>query len=683
MSLAEESTSNTNLANGPGSPPKHPAACGQCRLRKVKCNRVFPECGPCVRLGLSCPYARSTESLSPEPVELWDVTRSGTKRKRARRACKACRAVKAKCSGRSPCERCNSRGLACSNPGPDPSSTSGVGSIGQDTAIMAASPSSGFGSTVASHTSQWGPESLDKQRVRACLNTYFSSRSQWTGKFLHKALTLSDWNQGRLDPALLHALVAIGMMLSSPDPEQGKTARDLIEQAQQSVLLNPGQFSVTQLQVLLLVIRFRWNDGDLSSAWNLLSMAARLAFTMRLNHEYSGEAQPLTLELRRLLVWEIYSIDRYFSGGVEDLSVCPTSRMQLRLPCDDYSFEKGLPSRAGFLSSTHPEEVGSTNVYGYYLKLLALRDEVLRYTKRVRRNNENPEESHGELEDLQRRLDEWEKHLPEELKLSRSTLLLLVHSDDGSPFVILHTHWLQSQCDLYRFLIPGIREAVSRDCFERTPPDYISYCQEACLDRAIRLCDLWSEVFHLEPGEMIQDTFLCTSIFQVSQILLHLAHLLPIEGSRSIAALQGKLRDGLALADGLRQMHKRGDKCLSDAEQIINVLGQHRDLWPRSSSPEREQNSVHLPSRHTLMPRVEDEPSVQGSNAEPRPIDDASQQRRMGRITPTFTRQLGDLNQIASSDFAGRDGAMSIGQDMGMLWDPFDMQMEDYNYLIL
>ncbi|CAH0028002.1 unnamed protein product [Clonostachys rhizophaga] len=548
---------------------------------------------------------------------------------------------------------------------------------------MTATPSSGLDGTVASHTSQWGPEALDKQRVRACLDIYFSSRSQWTGRFLHKALSLSDWNQGRFDPALLHALVAIGMMISSQDPDQSKIARDLIEQAQQSVLLNPGQFSVTQLQVLLLVIRFRWNDGDLASAWNLLSMAARLAFTMHLNHEYTGEAQPLTLELRRRIVWEIYSIDRYFSGGVEDLSVCPTNRMQLRLPCDDYSFEKGLPSRAGYLSSMSPEGDGVTNIYGYYLKLLALRDEVLRYTKRVRRDNENPEQSRSELGDLQTRLDEWEQHLPEELKLSRSTLLLLVHSDDASPFVILHTHWLQSQCDLYRFLIPDIREAVSRDCFERTSPEYVSYCQQACLDRAIRLCDLWSEVFHLEPSEMIQDTFFCTSIFQVSQILLHLAHLLPGEGSRSVAALQGELRDALVLADGLRQMHKRADKCLADAEQLVNVLGQHRDLWPRSSSPEGEQNSHHLPSRHTLMPRVEDDSSVQASNTEPRPVGDTSQQKRMGRITPTFTRQLGDLNQATSSDFVARDGAMSIGQDIGMLWDPFDMQMEDYNYLIL
>ncbi|OAK99591.1 hypothetical protein IQ06DRAFT_277747, partial [Phaeosphaeriaceae sp. SRC1lsM3a] len=79
-------------------------ACAQCRQRKVRCQGGPLSCDACTRLGFQCSY-----SAAPTPG-------SGNipaTRKRGARACDSCRTQRSRCSGGTPCLRCQQMNATC------------------------------------------------------------------------------------------------------------------------------------------------------------------------------------------------------------------------------------------------------------------------------------------------------------------------------------------------------------------------------------------------------------------------------------------------------------------------------------------------------------------------------------------------------------------------------------------
>jgi hypothetical protein len=150
-----------------------------------------------------------------------------------------------------------------------------------------------------------------------------------------------------------------------------------MQEVQDETLRRIGRHTVTQLQILVLLSRFRFHAGDFGDAWNILALAARVAFTMRLNYEHDG-LDCIVHESHRRLVWAIYHQDRLFSGGIADLQVCQVEKMHIRLPCDDRSFEMGLTSKAGFLDNNDIDPSANMDTHAFKLRLLAIRDRILR-----------------------------------------------------------------------------------------------------------------------------------------------------------------------------------------------------------------------------------------------------------------------------------------------------------------
>ncbi|CRK26401.1 hypothetical protein BN1723_006590 [Verticillium longisporum] len=271
-------------------------------------------------------------------------------------------------------------------------------------------------------------------------------------KIYLKPCVLADWSKGKLNPLLLKVMVASGLRIVDELPESQATAKAWVQEAQHDLLRHIGKQSVSQLQALVVIIRFHYVVGEVSDAWNLLSLAARLIFTMRLNWEDDG-LDAVTQETQRRLVWAIYLIDRQFSGGIEDLAVCAVERMHIRLPCDDHSFRRGMKSKAEYLHDIARCKSGDMDILSYNVRLVASRDRILRYTKRVRRGCSSPADSTDEATVLHKELDDFAEALPDDLKLTSERLLYMSHSDEASEYIALHTIWLQCYCDLYRFLI--------------------------------------------------------------------------------------------------------------------------------------------------------------------------------------------------------------------------------------
>lgn len=277
------------------------------------------------------------------------------------------------------------------------------------------------------------------------------------------------------------------------------------------------------------------------------------------------------------------------------------------------------------------------------------------------------------MESLQEELDRFERNLPTELKLNSERLALMVHSDESAKYVALWVHWMQCHCDLYRFCVPGIREAISKEVLAQTSPDFIAHCQRQCLRMAIRLCDFWAEIWDLEPCERVSDRFIPVSIYQVAQILRQLRHLLPQEGEHCIGRLQQKLQYALAFSEPLRKIFIASEKCLIQAERVIVSLGEHStDHSTRASSVDNEVTQGHLASRFSL---VQDLLSNSRTRAEESESQDESALTQLSTHMPSEPAYIVPPGII---DIPSAEQAAIQSMDNVVPWDPFDVQMNDY-----
>ncbi|KAF2638094.1 hypothetical protein P280DRAFT_520678 [Massarina eburnea CBS 473.64] len=562
--------------------------CRQCRARKVRCDRNGPSCGACTRLHLDCSLHGSADHLVPSEISDRSasvppdqLTEAGIKRRRTRHACKQCRLLKAKCSGDDPCERCQGRNQQCEKYSACLGHVSGT----------SFSP----GTTGASY----GVWALDRPAVRRYIEAYYDKTGGSSCVFLHRPSTLADWSRGSIEPILLTALCASGLRLCPAVPGYKSTSMSWIREAQSQVLGKMHNHSLTQLQSLVLIIQFHMATGQHSEAWNLISLAARLAFTLRLNYE-NEKLDAVARESRRRLVWAIYQLDYKFAGGNDDLALCPAERMHIRLPCDYQSFQRGVASRAGYLGNTDAGEEGSMDWLGYHIRLSALQYRILHYTKNVRRLKESPYKTKNVLETLHEELQAFSESLPADMKTESSRLLLIANMPSASAILVLHILWLQCHCDLYRFLIPGLHEAVSSSVIASTPPSYTIHCQKVCLENAIRLCNFWSEIYHLEHRPTIENLALVISIYQVTQILHHLSHQLLENGPESVDILKEKLNEAIQLTGGIEGPSMAAIRWREDAERSIRGLGKRLQS---SDDDSDQENEHHFPSHHSLIPK--------------------------------------------------------------------------------
>lgn len=155
--------------------------------------------------------------------------------------------------------------------------------------------------------------------------------------------------------------------------------RDLMQQLQGSLLLHLDIFNLPRLQAIVLLVELHLSVGNSTDGWTLLAVAARMAFTMKLNYE-RPELDAVLRETRRRLMWQIFILDRTLSGGLDDLSVCPVERLcELQLPCQDRMFERGIPSRTQTLIPEQDlESSRDMDILAYLIRLYHIRHKILR-----------------------------------------------------------------------------------------------------------------------------------------------------------------------------------------------------------------------------------------------------------------------------------------------------------------
>ncbi|KAF5629201.1 NirA-like nitrate assimilation regulatory protein [Fusarium sp. NRRL 25303] len=484
----------------------------------------------------------------------------------------------------------------------------------------------------------------NRDTIRQYLDTYFDKSDIADCVFLHRATTIAEWSQGKLEKTLLKAICASALRLAPTYHSEASPAHNWIKQVQHDLVNHMGDMSVPKLQALMLVIKFLFSMRFTGDVWVLLSIASRVAFTKRLNYERPA-IDPVKQECLRRLMWSIYSVDKIFCGGIEDLTV--------------------------ILSGTSP-----------YL-------------------------SRGQLRSLDLELTSFEESLPDELQLTDNRLMIMCHSEEARTYTTLHTILFSSRCDLHRFLISGIREAVSPEAVGQTPREYIDYCQQQCLQTALKYIDMWSKVRQMETSSRVGTPTFAVVTYQFVKMVDHLATLLPLHGESSLPVIKQKFMDILLIVSGSRAEVGWVGSCITDIENLIPRLGtRHISPGSPSASPGtlRLQEKLHRRSKHAFAPDDEEEedPAIRppesntGEEIPETTLESAVLGNPTGQDIWSFPVQ-GDEHGLTGSTGDGSLGSFSSmgyplinydsinstdmvfgDQELGFPLDPFDLQMNAY-----
>lgn len=87
---------------------------------------------------------------------------------------------------------------------------------------------------------------------------------------------------------------------------------------------------------------------------------------------------------------------------------------------------------------------------------------------------------------------------------------------------MFHIWWHQCHCDLYRFTIPGFREALPVEELGNLSLGFASYCREKCLEHAMGVSTVLAMMLELEKDVFIPDPSLAICAFHSARIIFHL-----------------------------------------------------------------------------------------------------------------------------------------------------------------
>jgi len=469
--------------------------CLPCRSRKVKCDERKDECRNCQRLDLICTW---TPSASASAGSQYPYSRP-TQRSRGNKACERCRQRKTRCLDSDPtgsCGLCQQAGVFCSN---------------SNSSLNDRPPSSDHSDIVAPDASI--PERAEVLRL---LDAYFKGPHQFCFyTFIHQRTFMQMLDENLLPKPLL--LIVLATSLRCLDPKS--VLPDLWADACRNQVMMEifSRISITQLQILLLVQRYEWNRGAHASAWIISAVAVRLAHALQLNVEVSadrGKDKPriptTVMETRRRLLWSCVIMESMIDAGHSPLSGLDLASIDVRLPCDERSYQLGLettterlnPSQKDNQTFSFPRSRPAPPDQGlsaFAVQLAVLRMQILAYTTSYHPRNtvrrppyENVWASDSLVYLYERKLDNWLHELPPEFRSTPDGLHH--HRSQLIAFLNMHCMFHAIYSDLYRvadFVKPSRREAWSMPVPSPVPPEsFSSYCRQGRVRHALSVAEI-------------------------------------------------------------------------------------------------------------------------------------------------------------------------------------------------
>lgn len=457
-------------------------------------------------------------------------------------ACIPCHSKKTRCLGELPsCSSCVRRNRVCTYPR---TKRHGSTARGQDLVEVV-----GADDTSTQHTGDASPvqdigmmgptegPALDHETTLALMEDYFQHLYPLPSfAFFHKPTVLQRCRDQTMNETLKLALCAITAL----QLQRTSLCHDLwVQQAEQSILQQIGRASIFHLQALLLVIRYRIESGDFSTAFMLAALAARTALALRLNYE-RPELSEVAQEARRRLFWALYLLDDFFCVGLREFELCPEETIHLQLPCDEEYFEAGRHVHTGLLrpGSEPSENVTMIGLRGVFLRLTSVRRAVMRFNRRVGLGEELSSTISGSIQ----RFEEELRSLKATLRvLDRYTVSNLISCRWQAQFLMLHMSWHQCHCDLYRLGLDGYSEAAPSPVLIAIHLRDRVAMQFKCLEHAESIIRIVSDFSNYGDGGCLleRDTAVCA--FESARLVMFGSRIPGAVSSLDVAINKAKL----------------------------------------------------------------------------------------------------------------------------------------------
>lgn len=346
--------------------------------------------------------------------------------------------------------------------------------------------------------------------------------------FLHRASLMEQYNAGKVDKALLLALIGITSCLTDMGSGVREYGDQCIDRAESLIFSDYSRPSTFKVQALVFMIKHRVLSNRYPSAFLLLSIASRFAAALRLNHN-SPNLCFLAQESRRRLMWSLYCIDTGISAGYRDFALWRPDRIFVSLPCNERNFEFDLPQTAEMLNpecdgplTQHQEDVGSLALH---IRVLHLRQKIIEFTKDVlvsRTINDTSSLQEPVLA-LHKQLDDFAGRLPASFQFSESSLRLRAYSPRICVFVMIHIWWHQCHCDLYRMTMAGFREALPESNLQSLEPAFLAHCQRQCVEHSLAMAGIFALMQKL-GARPVADLDLALCAYQCARMLKYAFH---------------------------------------------------------------------------------------------------------------------------------------------------------------
>lgn len=424
---------------------------------------------------------------------------------------------------------------------------------------------------------------------------------------------MEQYHAGKVDKALLLALVGITSCLTSMGPGVREYGDGCIDEAESLIFADYTIPSTIKVQALVLIIKHRILCNKFPSAFMLLSIASRFAAALRLNH-HSPSLCFLAQESRRRLMWSLYCIDAGVSGGFAEFSLWRADRIYVGLPCNERNFEFDLskPTEKLVPEPDDPEKPRSEDIgsLALHVRILHIRQKIIEFTKTALvGRNINAVELQSRVLGLHQELEDFAYRMPASFQFSENSMRLRAYSPRICVFVMIHIWWHQCYCDLYRLAMTGFRDALPTETLESLDQAFLDHCQRQCVEHSVAMAAIFQcmDKLHARP---IADLDLAICAFQCAR-MLHYAYRL--DATKLGLAVESVREQSLACLKVIQQCC-RGPAAAgvqADLERLINSgLGAVVD----TSSPVLEAQSSARTAypQHPVLKniRVGEEPSV-------------------------------------------------------------------------
>ncbi|KAL1303092.1 hypothetical protein AAFC00_006535 [Neodothiora populina] len=491
-----------------------PKRCLTCAARKVKCDGTRDVCLRCQRLGIECRWLRSGSPRTRRVTPDLNVTEAGHKRIRTLAACDPCRKRKLKCDGGRPCTTCERRNVRC---------TSQAHTPGSNTSPTNTTPRDSRATSLSLDDSSLP----DSNTLRLLIDAYFNRVHPVScNNFLHHGSLFETLERGTSPRLLLMAVCGISAKFQDDTMMQEQGQR-WIETVKTQFASAMDVVSMTNVAILQTLALHHVQEGNFVPAWNYIALAFRVALQLKMNAyeppaESAAQARNFARQESRVrLMWSIYVLHCLLL--CDEVHSNANLMDKLPLPCNAWNFFQGLHCQTLRLQDPmgDPQQVSATNPCAYYIKVVIIRSEIMRFNQSlVSIDQTYPWQAGSTFHHLAKSLENFRQTLRANISFEVQQMQNFRSSRQLDMLLMIHTWFHHCNCQLYGLWIENHPRASTNFFLSLAPTEFALSCTMKSILHAKRMSRLVEKVLEQDPMHNFIDPWLAISMLDSAQVLI-------------------------------------------------------------------------------------------------------------------------------------------------------------------